>query len=101
MEFHTSRERDEEHFKTKSIMPRHENQVNFDHPHKDQVNSEPYIEIKSISISHNEIKSISTTRTKNKSISMLPLKPSDFRIACKSQVIFDHPHRNQINRSPY
>ena len=37
VEFHTSCESDVEHSITKSIAtPRHENQVNFDHPHKKQ-----------------------------------------------------------------
>ena len=43
VEFHTSCESDVDHSKTKSIsMPRHENQVNFDHPHKNQVIFDPH-----------------------------------------------------------
>ena len=47
-------------------------------PHKSQVSSDPYTEIKASSILHIEIKSISTNDTKMISISMLTQKPSDF-----------------------
>ena len=62
-------------------MPRHKtqvisdipqlNQVNFDHPHKDQVSLDAHT------------------------------RAGSFSDRTQKQVIFDHPHKNQVNRSPY
>ena len=109
-------------------MPRHKTELisihtlktsHFRPPRKNQVNSDPYTEIKSIStthtttksisslhwnqvkfIPHNEIKSISTIHIKTKSISMLIIKPSDLRPAHKNHVNVDHPHKSQVNFDP-
>ena len=69
------------------MSPR-KNQVNFDHPHKNQVNSNPYTEIKSISMSRHKnqvnfdqphkTKSIDT-HPKNKSFSDGTQKQSQLR----------------------
>ena len=82
--------------KPTSFRPKDKNKVIVE---QNQVNSDPYTEMKSSSSPHNEIKSISTTHTKTKSSSMLTL-PSDFRPAHKNKVDFDHPHENYVNRSP-
>ena len=70
------------HSNIKSIsMPRHKNRVKFDVDTKN--------------------KSLSTTQIKTKSISMLTLKPRDLRPASNYRVNFDHPHKNQVYRSPH
>ena len=63
----------------------------FPTPTQNQVNFDPYIEIRSSSILHIEIKSISITHARTMSGSMLTPKPGDFRPAYKNQVTFDHP----------
>ena len=68
----------------------------FRAPLQNQVNPDPYHEIKTSSVPHNEIKSISTTHTITKSSSMLTLKRSIFVPAYENQVNFDHPH-NEVN----
>ena len=73
------------------FRPVHKNQVKLNRPYNNQVNSDPYTEIKSNSISRTEIKWISTTHRTTKLSSMPPLKPSHFPTAHNNQLIFDHP----------
>ena len=89
------------HKKTKLISIHILKPSHFRTPQKNHVNSDPCTLIKSISIAHAEVKSISTIHTKTKSRLMLIIKPSDFRPAHKTQGNFDHPHKNQVNRSPH
>ena len=50
--------------KANHFRPVHKYHVNFDHPHRKQVYSEPYTDIESISISHTKIRWFPTTYTK-------------------------------------
>ena len=72
-------------------MPRQKNQVNF----------YPCTEIKSSSIPHIKIESISTNHTQTKSSSMLALNSSDFQLAYKNQVNFDHRDTKTKSIDPY
>ena len=78
LEFHTSCESDIEHSKTKPItMPRHDNHVNFDHPHK-KSHSIPTLKPSYFRPAH-KIKVHFDSRTKTKSVSISTLKPRQFR----------------------
>ena len=110
--------------KTSDFRTAVKNQVNFDHPHNQQIDFIPtlkssqvwsptlkssrfgpptqepnqvylYTDIKSSSIHHTDIKLISTTITKTKSISTLKLKTNHFRAAHKYEVNFDPRTKNR------
>ena len=77
--------------------------------HKNQINSDPYTEIKLIPTTHTENKSIlmhtqnqviSCPHTRTKSISTTAKKPSQ-SIPTIAQVIFGPHTKNQVNFDPY
>ena len=81
------------------LMPRHKNRVNFvtdtrtSHfrpPHKNQVYSDPYTEIKSISTKH-------TTQSISTLLSTLHWNQVRFHPPHWNQVHFDHPHKSRVN----
>ena len=75
--------------KTSDFRPAYKQQVNFYHPHNNQINFNHTTEITSILTSH----------TKCQSICMLTRNTSHFRPAFKNQANLVHPHNNQTNIS--
>ena len=62
------------------------------------MNSDTWTEIESSVVPHIELDLISTIHAKTESSSILTLKPIDFWPACKNQINFDHPQKNEGNQ---
>ena len=74
-------------------------QVNFDHPHKNEVNLDRYTEIKSTSAIRTETKSV-VPLTKHNSFSSGTQKPSQFRFPDRNQFNFDPRTRKSSQFRP-